>query len=211
MGIDVHDPPAARALRAKLYADIAARQSLGPRVRAALDAVPRHLFVDGPLERAYRDIPLPIGWDQTISQPTIVALMSDALELTGAERVLEIGTGSGYQAAVLSRLAARVYTIEFVPALAALATGRLASLGCSNVEVRHGDGYAGWAEQAPFDRIVLTAAPPSIPDALRDQLAANGLLVAPVGEGSNQHLVLWRKAEGTTTDLGPVRFVPMVR
>jgi protein-L-isoaspartate(D-aspartate) O-methyltransferase len=172
--------------------------------------VPRHLFVDVPLEEAYLDLPLPIGWDQTISQPSIVAVMSQALELEGTERVLEIGTGSGYQAAVLSRLAAHVDSMEIVAPLARAAEMRLEALGCVNVDVRVSDGYLGWPERAPYDRIVLTAAPPSVPQALRDQLADCGILVAPVGQ-STQRLVRWQKQnDAFVEDLGPVIFVPMV-
>jgi len=205
------DPEEARTARAALVARIAARQTVSPRVLDALGAVPRHLFVDAPIERAYRDRPLPIGWAQTISQPSVVAIMSDALQLTGTERVLEIGTGSGYQAAVLSRLASRVFSVEIVGPLASLARKRLASLGYANVEVLEGDGYKGWSEHAPFDRILLTAAPEHLPDALKDQLADGGILVAPVGPDGAQRLVVWRKHAGAVArDLGPVLFVPMV-
>ncbi|HEU5480898.1 MAG TPA: protein-L-isoaspartate(D-aspartate) O-methyltransferase, partial [Candidatus Tumulicola sp.] len=152
------------------------------RVLAAMQRVPRHSFMPGtPLRWAYADTAAPIGYGQTISQPTIVAIMSEALELDGRERVLEVGTGSGYQAAVLSLLAAEVYSIELVPELASSARARLERLGYANVHVRQGDGYQGWIEQAPFDRIVLTAAPPDVPDTLFDQLRDGGLLVAPTG------------------------------
>jgi protein-L-isoaspartate(D-aspartate) O-methyltransferase len=166
------------------------------------------------IELAYADHPQPIGLGQTISQPTIVALMSQAIELDGPERVLEIGTGSGYQAAILAVLAHEVFTIEIVEPLGQSARARLAELGYSNVHVRIGDGYAGWPDKAPFDRILLTASPPEIPQALVDQLADGGVIVAPVGpEGEAQRLVRWKK-RGTSlerTDLGGVRFVPMVR
>jgi protein-L-isoaspartate(D-aspartate) O-methyltransferase len=177
-------------------------------------AVPRHLFVPGmPLARAYADRPQPIGHEQTISQPTIVAVMTQALALRGGERVLEIGTGSGYQAAVLSRLAREVFTIEIVAPLGETARARLAKLGYANVHVRIGDGYKGWPEEAPFDRVLLTAAPPEIPKALTDQLAEGGILVAPVGpDGAVQELVRWTKRKGKIQEdkLGAVRFVPMV-
>jgi protein-L-isoaspartate(D-aspartate) O-methyltransferase len=177
--------------------------------------VPRHRFAPGlSIRRAYEDRPQPIGHDQTISQPTVVAIMTQALRLGGTERVLEIGTGSGYQAAILARLCKEVFTIEIVPPLGEAARDRLKALGYANVHVRIGDGYLGWPEAAPFDRILLTAAPPEIPRALVDQLAEGGILVAPVGEqGEAQRLVRWTKRGGSLKkeDLGAVRFVPMVR
>ena len=208
-----YDPPEAMAARERLVTRITAKYPVSPRVIGAIRDVPRHLFVDTSLERAYLDRPLPIGWDQTISQPSIVALMSDLLDLVGTERVLEIGTGSGYQAAVLARLAAHVDSIEIVPALAESARNRLKALGYANVDVRTGDGYLGWPERAPFDRILLTAAPLSVPTALMDQLADGGVLVAPVGPEGGQHLVRWRKHGGTLVeDTGRrVVFVPMVQ
>jgi protein-L-isoaspartate(D-aspartate) O-methyltransferase len=215
----IRDPEEARSARRRLVSMIRAEQPWAgsggwdPRVLDALEEVPRHLFMPGAqIRTAYRDEPAPIGHGQTISQPTVVAIMSDALELQGTERVLEIGTGSGYQAAVLSRLAAHVYSIEIVEPLGLAAKERLARLGYQNVEVRIGDGYAGWPEHAPFDRILLTAAPPEIPDALVAQLREGGLLVAPVGEGADQRLVRWTKTGGVLKkeDLGAVRFVPMV-
>ncbi len=213
------DPPAAQAHRAELVAHIRAGapgwgdRRWNERVLSALQKVPRHLFVPGaPLGVAYEDRPLPIGHDQTISQPTVVAIMTDALELLGNERVLEIGTGSGYQAAVLALLAREVLTIEIVEPLGVAAKERLAALGYRNVEVRIGDGYAGWPERAPFDRILLTAAPPEVPQKLVEQLAEGGILVAPVGEGRSQKLVRWTRRGGRITkeDLGDVLFVPMV-
>jgi protein-L-isoaspartate(D-aspartate) O-methyltransferase len=185
------------------------------RVLDAMRTVPRHQFVPAnvPLSSAYADDPLEIGHGQTISQPTTVALMSEALDLQGRERVLEVGTGSGYQAAVLSVLAAEVYSIEVVEALAEDARSRLARLGYARVHVRTGDGCAGWPEAAPFDRILLTAAPPAIPAALLGQLADGGVLVAPVGaDVHSQHLARYRKrgAQVVEDDLGAVRFVPMV-
>jgi len=207
------DPPEAQAYRSALVSKLAWEVS-DPRVLDALRRVPRHLFVPGvPLTEAYIDDPLPIGHRQTISQPTIVAIMTHALELTGTERVLEIGTGSGYQAAILSLLAAEVYSVEVVPELAEEARARLASLGYANVKVRTGDGYGGWPELAPFDRILVTAAPPVLPPDLLRQLGDPGILVAPVGDdGWSQRLVRVRLGGGKASeeDLGGVRFVPMV-
>ncbi len=182
------------------------------RVLAAMREVPRHRFVpDAERARAYADRPLPIGWDQTISQPYIVALMCAKLALEPGARVLEVGTGSGYHAAVLSRLAAEVYSIEIVEPLALRAGATLAELGYGNVHVRAGDGYGGWPDAAPFDAIVLTAAPPEIPAPLLDQLALGGRLVAPVGDGWSQELqVVTRTADGFHREtVAPVRFVPM--
>lgn len=208
------DSPQARTLRSQLVDEVAARDpQLSPRTLEALRAVPRHLFVPtASLGEAYANHALPIGHGQTISQPTVVAIMTDALELTGDERVLEIGTGSGYQAAVLARLAREVDSIEIVPELAARATERLRTLGFVDVRVRCGDGYAGWPERAPYDRIVLTAAPPELPEALVAQLRDGGILVAPVGE-HEQVLHRWTKRDGRLerASLGAVRFVPMVR
>jgi protein-L-isoaspartate(D-aspartate) O-methyltransferase len=206
------DPAEARATRERLVSRIAAEHRLAPRVLEAIREVPRHLFVDSSLEQAYRDRPLPIGWDQTISQPTIVAVMTEALELAGTERVLEIGTGSGYQAAVLSRLAAHVDSMEVVAPLAKAAETRLKTLGYVNVDVHEGNGYFGWPERAPYDRILLTAAPSSVPVALREQLADGGILVAPIGRDGTQRLVRWKKQKGAILeDLGQVMFVPMVQ
>jgi protein-L-isoaspartate(D-aspartate) O-methyltransferase len=214
------DPPEAREARERLVREIAAERPWGAapawdaRVLAALRAVPRHLFMpSAALRIAYSDHPQPIGHGQTISQPTIVAIMSDVLDLDGSEKVLEIGTGSGYQAAVLGVLAKQVYSIEIVAPLGEAARARLAELGYQNVHVRVGDGYKGWPEHAPFDRVLLTAAPPEIPDPLVEQLREGGVLVAPVGEqGDTQRLVRWTKREGRLhkEDLGAVRFVPMV-
>jgi protein-L-isoaspartate(D-aspartate) O-methyltransferase len=177
-------------------------------------ATPRHLFVPPALRlQAYEDYPLPIGYSATISQPFVVAWMTELLEPAAAHRVLEIGTGSGYQSAVLSRLAHSVYTIEIVPELAHSAAQRLARLGYRNVTVREGNGYAGWAEKAPFDRIILTAAPKEIPKALLDQLAPDGRLVAPLGMGFSQKLTVIDKTRTGTLrmrSVGEVGFVPMV-
>ncbi len=184
-------------------------------VLRVLRTTPRHLFVPGDAQPyAYSDRPLPIGFGQTISQPYIVALMTELLESGKGDRVLEIGTGSGYQAAVLAGLVKHVYTIEIVPELAKLASERLAAMRYRNVTVRGGDGYKGWPEEAPFERIILTAAPREIPKALLGQLSRWGRLVAPVGESPfTQVLVVVEKtASGKIRrrSVAPVMFVPMV-
>ncbi len=159
---------------------------------------------------AYDDRPLPIGWDQTISQPYIVAYMTEALEIDSRAKVLEIGTGSGYQAAVLGEVAKEVFSIEIVPELAARARDTLARLGYTNVHVRSGDGYLGWPEHAPFNGIVVTAAPDHIPKPLVDQLAIGGRLVIPVGRVVQDMTIVTRSADGVLTEKTiPVRFVPM--
>lgn len=187
------------------------RDITSARVLDAMAKVPRHLFVpESERAAAYRDWPLPIGHGQTISQPYIVAFMTQALDLAPEHRVLEVGTGSGYQAAVLSVLAAEVYTIEIVPPLAEQARATLASLGYRNVHVRSGNGYLGWPEHAPYDRIMVTAAPDAVPPALVEQLKVGGLMAIPVGIGDQQLQILRRTATGTETlTTLPVRFVPM--
>jgi protein-L-isoaspartate(D-aspartate) O-methyltransferase len=183
------------------------------RVLDVMRKVPRHLFVPESVRPlAYADRPLPIGHGQTISQPFIVAYMTDALGVARTHRVLEIGTGSGYQAAVLAHLAREVYTVEIVPELARRASALLESLGYSNVYIREGDGYAGWPAHAPFDRIIVTAAPEQVPQALIDQLANEGRLVIPVGT-SEQWLTLIEKTTNGVTQRRtiPVRFVPLTR
>lgn len=194
---------------------IAGREVRSPRVLDAMRKVPRHRFVPPAMvSRAYDDSPLPIGYNQTISQPFIVAHMTEALDIQSSHKVLEIGTGSGYQAAVLGELARTVYTIEIVPELARGAAATLKGLGYSNVHVRAGDGYAGWPEEAPFDRIMLTAAPEEIPKPLIDQLAPRGRLLAPVGEqGAVQWLTIVDKTPQGVTQRRtlPVRFVPFTR
>ena len=182
-----------------------------PLTLAALREVPRHEFVpEASAGEAYGDFPLPIGHGQTISQPYIVAFMTEALGLQGGENVLEIGTGSGYQSAVLARIAGKVHTIEIVPELAEQARARLARLGYRNVQVRAGDGYLGWPEAAPFDAIIVTAAAPRIPEPLKQQLAEGGRLVVPVGDEDQELIVVTR--HGSAFDerrVLPVRFVPM--
>ncbi|HEX4076451.1 MAG TPA: protein-L-isoaspartate(D-aspartate) O-methyltransferase [Candidatus Acidoferrales bacterium] len=183
------------------------------RVLDAMGTVPRHLFVPPHLApRAYEDEPLPIGEGQTISQPFMVAAMAEALLLDGNERVLEVGCGSGYQAAVLSRLAREVIAIETRPALAALARERLASLGYANVTVEEGDGSAGWPTGAPCDAILVTAAAPEVPQPLVDQLAEGGRLVIPVGGSNHQELLRIVKRDGRIQEqsLYSCRFVPLV-
>lgn len=192
---------------------IQARGISDTRVLQALRDVKRHLFVPAEsAEDAYEDYPLPIGEGQTISQPYIVALMTELLELKAEDRVLEIGTGSGYQSAILSRLAREVYSIEIVPSLGETARKRLDLLGYDNVQVRVGDGYQGWPEKAPFDTIIVTAAPPEIPQALVDQLAEGGRMVVPVGT-NYQELMRLDKKDGRVTKrvITAVRFVPMVK
>ncbi|PYM05349.1 MAG: protein-L-isoaspartate O-methyltransferase [Candidatus Rokuibacteriota bacterium] len=168
-----------------------------PRVLAAMRKLLRHLFVDEALrDRAYGDHPLPIGGGQTISQPFIVGLMTELLQLTGAEKVLEIGTGSGYQAAVLAELARRVCTIERLPDLASRARALLERFGYMNVWVRVGDGALGWPDEAPFDRIVVTAGAPAVPPPLFEQLAEGGRLVLPIGDVAAQTLTIVEKVGG---------------
>jgi protein-L-isoaspartate(D-aspartate) O-methyltransferase len=190
-------------------------RQLGRPVLDALRRVPRHLFVPEAVRReAYRDQPLPIGHDATISAPTIVALMTQLLEVEPQHRVLEVGTGSGYQAAVLSGLVRQVYSIEIVEPLARSAAERLRALGYENVAVRAGDGYAGWPDRAPFDRIIVTAAAPHVPQPLIDQLRPGGRMVIPVGRGESEQLMLIRKDENGRVSrraILPVRFVPLVR
>jgi protein-L-isoaspartate(D-aspartate) O-methyltransferase len=186
-----------------------------PRVLDAMRTVPRERFVPPPLvANAYDDGPLSIGAGQTISQPYIVAYMTEALRVDPSHKVLEVGTGSGYQAAVLSELVREVYTVEIVPELARRAEAVLQSLNRTNVHVRVGDGYAGWPEQAPFDRIIVTAAPEEIPRPLIDQLGPGGLLVAPVGaQGGPQWLTIVEKTGNGPVERRtiPVQFVPFTR
>jgi len=194
--------------------DLIPRGIKDQRVLDAIRKVPRHLFVDSSQKmNAYEDHPLPIGEGQTISQPFMVAWMTQILELTGTETVLEIGTGSGYQTAILAETAGRVFSIERVPSLVGKARKILDSLGYRNVLVKLSDGSLGWEEYAPYDRILVTAGSPSVPDPLLDQLAPGGILVIPVGGNSVQELVRVRKKmDGSTRKerLGNVVFVPLI-
>ena len=192
---------------------IAARGIRNERVLAAMQTTPRHLFVPEHSRRsAYHDGPLAIGRGQTISQPYIVALMTEALELRGHEQVLEIGTGSGYQAAILSQLAAHVYTVERIQELAIRAQERFCQLGYANILLRIGDGTLGWPEHAPYEAIIVTAAPPKVPNSLTDQLADGGRLVAPIGGSWSQSLIRIRKVSGHLhrQELTSVAFVPLI-
>jgi protein-L-isoaspartate(D-aspartate) O-methyltransferase len=183
-----------------------------PAVLAAMEAVPRHLFVpESERNGAYEDRPLPIGSRQTISQPYIVALMTSLLGVRPGDRILEVGTGSGYQAAVLSRLAGEVYSVEILKPLGERARRTLAELGYRNVHIRVGDGYEGWPDAAPFDGIIVTAAPPRIPDPLLRQLKVGGKLVIPVGQTYQDLIVMTKRKDGgfDRENVLPVRFVPM--
>ena len=201
-----------------MYADTRMHTGLAamsPQVRAALAKVERHRFVPGGQQAlAYRNHPLPIGSGQTISQPFIVALMTHLLEPEPDDVILEIGTGSGYQAAVLAEIVSQVYSIELIPSLGKEAAERLRTLRYVNIEVRIGDGYAGWPEQAPFDAILVTAAAPQVPQALVDQLKPGGRMVIPVGAShdAQELLVLTKRADGSVErrSVLPVRFVPLV-
>lgn len=213
---EAQDPPEARARRARLIASLIRTDAI--ETQAVIDAmlrVPRHLLVpSSDVGVAYEDHPCSIGRGQTISQPTIVGIMTEALELTGTERVLEIGTGSGYQSAILSLLAGEVFSVERIATLGEAARDTLCRLGFDRIHTRIGDGYRGWPEEAPFDRIIITAAPPVIPRAVIDQLVEGGILISPIADapGRAQRLVRAYKEHGRlqSDDLGPVRFVPML-
>jgi protein-L-isoaspartate(D-aspartate) O-methyltransferase len=191
---------------------IAARGVTDPRVLEAMRRVPRHRFVPEEYQKeAYEDYPLPIGEGQTISQPYIVAFMTEILQVQPGQKVLEIGTGSGYQAAVLAAMGAQVTTIEILPSLAEKAQARLAEVGYGGVRVLTGDGYRGYPAGAPYDAIIVTAAPERIPEPLIEQLAVGGRLVVPIGRYTQELKLLRKTADGTTVeDVLPVRFVPMV-
>ena len=207
------DPTEAAALQHMIHTQLTARDIRSAMVLEAIASVPRSNFVgDGQLRRAYEDAALPIDAGQTISQPYIVAKMTELLELQGRERVLEIGTGSGYQSAVLARIAREVYTIEYHEALSAQARARHATLGIENVHYRVGDGSAGWPEAAPFDGILVTAAGRVVPPPLFEQLAEGGRMIAPVGEPGDQHLVRYvRTIVGVTEHrILACRFVPLL-
>jgi protein-L-isoaspartate(D-aspartate) O-methyltransferase len=208
-------PDYAAARGAMVARQLQARDITDPRVLAAMGKVPRHRFVPDHLAPlAYGDHPLPIGQGQTISQPYIVALMSQWAAVQPGDRVLEVGTGSGYQAAVLADLTDQVFTIEVWPELARTAAVRLQELGYAQVKAKTGDGYRGWPEAAPFDAILVTAAAPAVPPALTEQLQEGGRLVIPLGEaGGDQTLVRLRKVKGELKEEErlPVRFVPLVR
>ena len=208
---DQSDAAAARA--GMVRTQLASRDITNRRVLDVMQKVERHRFVPPESQAdAYGDYPIPIGYGQTISQPYIVAFMTQALEPSPEHRVLEIGTGSGYQAAILAELVQHVYTIEIVPELAERARETLDQLGYKNVSVRAGNGYLGWPEQAPFDRIIVTAAPDSVPPALVEQLRVGGLMAIPVGTVIQELQILRRTASGTEIlHTVPVRFVPMVQ
>ncbi len=201
-----------RDLEAMIITQIMGRGIKDRRVLAAMRKVPRREFVPEEFrDRAYEDTPLPIGEGQTISQPYIVAFMSEQLHLNPTDRVLEIGTGCGYQTAVLAELVAEVYSVEIISRLAQQAWRTLERLGYRNVHVRRGDGYNGWAEHAPYDAIIVTCAPPYVPPPLVAQLKEGGILAIPIGDQSSQQLHLLRKTEGKLRQVAtiPVLFVPM--
>jgi len=207
------EDPHAEKRKAMVERDLKGRGIKDTKVLDVMGRIPRHLFVPGPQrEKAYADHPLPIGEGQTISQPYVVALMSEALRLKPSDRVLEIGTGSGYQAAVLAEIVREVYSIEIIKSLAETAGKRLKEMGYRNVEVRFGDGYAGWEEKAPFDAIMITAAANHIPPALITQLKEGGRLILPLGSTAfHQTLTVVRKEKGElkVEQMDPVAFVPM--
>jgi len=213
----VETPPGSQdpyaGMRARMVVEQIIRRGVGDeRVLRAMATVPRHLFVPEHLrDSAHDDGPLPIGEDQTISQPYIVAFMSEAIRPRPSDRVLEVGTGSGYQTAVLAGLVGHVYSTEVRPRLAEAARARLAQLGCSNVTLRAEDGSRGWPEEAPFDAILVTAAAPRVPDAMVEQLGDGGRLVIPIGSGDQELVRVTRGPDGLRSErLLPVRFVPLV-
>jgi len=204
-----------RRARERLIELLMSKGITNKKVLKAIAAIPRHLFLEQALQhRAYEDAALPIGQSQTISQPFIVALMTQAAFVgSRVENVLEVGTGCGYQTAVLAQLAKRVCTVERIGSLQQSAEQRLRSLGFRNIEYRHGDGFVGWKDRAPFDAIVVTAGAPEVPKMLLAQLAMGGRLVIPVGPQGNQQLMAIRKTGDTWTEenLSPVKFVPLLR
>ena len=204
-------PGRAAEREAMVKQQLAARDIRDKHVLAAMRRVPRHLFIpEDRRDQAYQDHPVPIGLRQTISQPYIVAYMTQALNLQPEDRVLEIGTGSGYQAAVLGELAREVYSIEILPQLGERSKKLLALMGYRNIHVRIGDGYKGWPDKAPFDAIIVTAAPPKVPQPLLDQLKVGGRMIIPVGEIHQGLILIQRTATGyERRNVLPVRFVPM--
>jgi len=212
-------PPAKRedfsAERERMVREqIVSRGIHDPRLLAAMKKVPREAFVSQELsDLSYTDRPLPIGYDQTISQPYMVALMTEEIRLQPTDRVLEIGTGSGYQTAILAELVSDVYTIEVIEALAKSAEANLDRLGYENAHLKIGDGYKGWPEHAPFDAIIATCAPERVPQPLVDQLKEGGRMIIPIGGNFSQQLYLFEKINGALREraIEPVRFVPMVR
>jgi len=208
------DPAAEWAARRAemVAAQIKARGVKDPRVLDAMRRVPRHLFVPPELRgRAHDDEPLPIGEGQTISQPYIVAYMTEALGLRGHEKVLEVGTGSGYQTAVLAELAKEIYTVELVAGLAVRAQSLLEELGYANIRFRVGDGSFGWPESSPYDAVMVTAAAAAVPSPLQEQLGPDGRMIIPVGAGFQELVLIRREKKGFgRTGLLPVRFVPLI-
>ena len=213
LGVTRVKPPFERAdeRAVMVQRQLAARDIQDKRVLDAMRRVPRHLFIPADRrDQAYEDYPVPIGLRQTISQPYIVAFMTQALKLQPNDRVLEIGTGSGYQAAILGELVPEVYSIEIIPQLGERSKKLLARLGYENIHVRVGDGYKGWPEKAPFDAIIVTAAPPRVPQPLLDQLKVGGRMIIPVGEIHQGLILIQRTATGyERRNVLPVRFVPM--
>jgi protein-L-isoaspartate(D-aspartate) O-methyltransferase len=207
------DAQTAERRRLMVEHQLRARGLRDPRVLAAMERVPRHRFVrEEDAALAYGDHPIAVGFGQTISQPYIVGYMTEALALPLGARVLEVGTGSGYQTAVLAEIAADVYTIEIVPELVEHAGRVLRELGYKNVHARFGDGYAGWKEMAPFDAVIVTAAPDHLPPPLVEQLAIGGRIAVPVGRGDQELFVYTKTTEGLReTSRLPVRFVPLTR
>jgi protein-L-isoaspartate(D-aspartate) O-methyltransferase len=209
---EISAPEFATERERMVQTQVALRGLTDPRLLAAMRKVPREQFVPAALRgRSYSDSPLPIGYEQTISQPFVVAFMTEKLQLKSTDRVLEIGTGSGYQAAILGELAAEVYTMEIIEALGTSAAATLHRLGYKNVHVKVGDGYAGWPEHAPYDAVVVTCAPNQVPRALVEQTRNGGRIVIPVGPAGAQELYVLEKEHGQLKQrtVLPVRFVPM--